>query len=152
MGRWKIAVLAVCAVAGCAKTPEATLSVHDAWIRLPAVDGRPGAAYFTVSGGSADDRLLKVSSPAVSGIELHEGGMANGRMTMRPIDGIDVPKGAEVKLAPGGNHAMVYGIDRTAAGGGELPLTFAFRSGANLTVEARLVPAGATGPGEPAAH
>ncbi len=134
-------------IAGCGRQPAAGLNVTGAWVRLPAVGGRPGAAYFTVRGGAAADRLTAVDSPSAQRAELHEGGMMNGMMTMRPMSGVDVPAGGRVAFAPGGDHVMLFGIDPALRSGGTLPLRFRFASGVTRTAEAKLV---ATGDPEPA--
>lgn len=133
-------------IAGCHRQPAAGLNVTGAWVRLPAVGGRPGAAYFTVHASSAADRLTTVDSPSADRAELHEGGMVDGMMTMRPISGVDVPGGGSVAFAPGGNHAMLFGINPALRSGGTLPLRFRFASGATRTADAKIVAAGDPAP------
>lgn len=133
-------------IAGCHRQPAAGLTVTGAWVRLPAVAGRPGAAYFTVQGGTAGDRLTAVDSPSAERAELHEGGMKNGMMTMRPLRDVGVPGGGSVVFAPGGNHAMLFGIDPALRSGGTLPLRFRFASGATRTAAAKIVAAGDPAP------
>ena len=82
MRSFVVAVMAAVTLAGC---EQAQLGVEDAWVRLPAVSSRPGAAYFTVKGGSEATSLLGVSSPAAVRTELHEMKHENGMMTMSPL-------------------------------------------------------------------
>ena len=133
-------------IAGCHRQPAAGLNVTGAWVRLPAAGGRPGAAYFTVQGGAAADRLATVDSPSAERAELHEGGMVDGMMVMRPMSGVDVPGGGRVAFAPGGNHAMLFGINPALRSGGTLPLRFRFVSGATRTADAKIVAAGDPAP------
>ncbi|SNS32457.1 hypothetical protein SAMN06295912_104138 [Sphingomonas laterariae] len=121
--------------------------IADAWVRLSPVAGRPAAAYFTVRGGDAADRLIGVESAKVGRIELHEGGMKDGMMTMRAIDGVDVPADGEASFAPGGNHAMLFDVAADVGPGGELPLTFRFASGKSVEAMARTQAAGDAAPG-----
>ena len=114
-----------------------TLAVADAWVRLAPVAGRPAAGYFTVRGGGAPERLVSISSARVATIELHESGMNDGMMTMRRIDGVDVPAGGEAAFAPGGNHAMLFGVDPGVKPGDLLLLDLTFASGEKLAVEAK---------------
>jgi copper(I)-binding protein len=125
---------------------EGELSVTDAWVRLPAVAGRPGAGYFKVHGGAAPDRLTAIESPQASRAELHEGGMHDGMMTMRPMDGVDVPAEADIAFAPEANHVMLFGIDPKLRSGGTLPLRLRFASGAERSVDAKLIGAGDPAP------
>jgi copper(I)-binding protein len=139
--------LAVAALlAGCsepaAKPVAPKLAVADARVTLSPVPGRPAAAYLTLTGGAADDRLIALGSPQVATIELHEGGMRNGMMTMARVTGINVPAGGPAELAPGGDHAMLFGVDPAIRPGGTLPLTLSFASGARLETRATVRGAG----------
>lgn len=135
-------LLAVCLLAGCREPEPRTLAVEQAWVRLAAVPGRPGAAYFTVRGGEEADRLLAVESRKVATLELHQGGMADGMMTMKPMTGADIPAKGETAFAPGGNHAMLFGVDPSVQPGGSLRLAFRFRSGTTLSTDAKVLAAG----------
>lgn len=147
------------ATAAAAQTTTGTTTgvrVSNAWLRLPAVSGRPGGGFFTIAGGSSADRLLAVGSPAVERIELHETTGQNGRMSMRALDSVAVPAGGTVEFAPGGRHLMLFGVQPTVQAGDRVPLLFSFESGAKLTVEAEArSPAArraATGMAPPPAH
>lgn len=142
-----MSMIVAAALAGCGKPvpppPAATLSVAEAWVRLSPVPGRPAAGYFSLTGGATADRLTRIDSDKVATIELHEGGMKNGMMTMKRIADVAVPAGGSVTFAPGGNHAMLFGVDPSVVPGATLPLRLTFASGATLTADARVVAAGA---------
>ena len=129
------------ALAGCQKAPEAPakLGIDTATVRLPAVEGRPAAGYFTLNGGERPERLVSISSPKAATIELHESRMENGIMSMRALTGVDVPEKGSVAFSPGGNHAMVYGIDPAVKPGDTLPLRFTFQSGEAIDVTASAI-------------
>ena len=152
MRRLLLASLAFTLLAGC-QQPEArqpapaTLAIDGAWVRLAAVPGRPGAAYFTVRGGGAPDRLVAVTSDKVETIELHQGGTEGGMMTMKPMAGVDIPAGGAVAFAPGGNHAMLFGVDPSVRPQAMLPLSFRFQSGKTLAAQAKVMAAGDAAPG-----
>ncbi len=122
-------------LAGC---EQAQLGVEDAWVRLPAVSSRPGAAYFTVKGGSAGTNLLAVSSPVAVRTELHEMKQAGGMMTMAPIKDVPVPAGGRVEFAPGGKHVMLFDLSPTVRAGTKVPLRLAFANGQTIEVEAEV--------------
>lgn len=146
MRRPLFALLAVAALASCAKPAPQELAVHDIWVRLAAVPDRPAAAYFTVHGGAAADRLTAVTSEKVATIELHKVGMEDGMMTMAPITEADVPAKGDLAFAPGGNHAMLFGVDPSVKPGGKLPLTLRFKSGKTMVAEAEVLAAGDDAP------
>src|SRR3546814_16450658 len=65
-----IALAATAALSGCQTQDD--IVVSDAWVRLPAVAGRPAAAYFTVHGYSKDSTLIDVADPVSIRTEMHE--------------------------------------------------------------------------------
>ena len=141
-----IAVAAV-ALAGCQQKQE--LSASGAWVRLPAVSGRPGAAYFTLHGGAAADTLVAVSAPFAARAEMHEtmadhdmGNAAMPMMTMAPIDKVPVPAGGAVTFAPGGRHVMLFDVAPGTRAGDSAPITLSFASGRKIEATAKIVGAG----------
>ena len=140
-------ILPLLALAACSPSAPkpTTAEVSDVWVRLSPVTGRPAAAYFTVTGGSQPDRLTTVTSSKVVRIELHEGGMSGTMATMKPIAGAYVPAKAEVKFAPGGNHAMLFDVDPAVTPGTPIPIAFSFQSGLTVETEAKTVAAGDPG-------
>jgi copper(I)-binding protein len=131
--------LAACSPAAEEAAPD---PVENAWVRLPAVDGSPAAAYFMLNGGEAGDTLIAIDSDRVATVELHETVMENGAMRMQPIMAADVPAGETVAFEPGGRHAMLFGVDPEVTPGTPLTLNFRFDSGRDVTVDAVTVAAG----------
>lgn len=129
-------LLGLSVLAGCNGQPKA-MSVEDATVRLPAVAGRPGAAYFTLHGGPVEERLMSISSPLAVRTELHDVTMDGNVMKMTPIDGgLAVPAGATVEFKSGGKHVMLFDVSPKAEPGSKVPLTLTFASGATLSTEA----------------
>lgn len=142
MRRLLAASFALLALAACHRQGSEKPVVADAWVRLPAVAGRPAAGYFVLKGAQTDDRLLSIDSAVVNKIEMHEEVMDGGVMTMRQMADVPLPKGADVKFEPGGKHAMLFGIDARITPGTAIPLLFTFKSGAKVEVEAKTEAAG----------
>ncbi len=142
-----ITFVAFATLAAC-KPPAAAaeLTVTQVWTRLPVVAGRPASAYFVIQGGAATARLVAVTSPRAKRIELHEGGMSGNMTTMRPMTGIEVPARGHVAFAPGGNHAMIFGLDPAVASGKRLPLRFRFSDGHSIGVDAQVIAPNAPAP------
>ncbi|WP_448663522.1 copper chaperone PCu(A)C [Sphingomonas sp. CJ20] len=139
-------VAAALLVAGCQQPAE--LKAEKAWVRLPAVAGNPGAAYFTLSGGDKPDTLLSVSTPAALKVELHESMKGEGgMMAMRPLKDVAVPARGTIAFEPGGRHVMLFGVGPNVKVGDKLPLSLAFAGGKTLTVQADVVGAGDPAPG-----
>lgn len=118
------------------------------WVRLPGVAGRPGAAYFTLTGGAQADTLLDVTSPAALKTELHETQRTpQGAMAMRPVRTVALPAGGTVRFAPGGLHVMLFDIGPAVKPGDKIPLVIGLASGKRIEVEAQVVGAGDSPPG-----
>lgn len=127
-------------LAGCGK--PAPLFVDNAYVRLPAVAGRPGVAYFTVHGGKDTATLVSVTSPLVVKSELHESMSQGGMASMEPVKDVPVPAKATLKFAPGGKHVMLFDINKSVEAGGKVTLVFTFSNNERLEVEAPVIAAG----------
>jgi copper(I)-binding protein len=104
----------------------------------PNPPGAPTAAgYLTIYNlGRVPDRLLGGVSPMFGHIEVHEMSMAGGIMRMRPLpQGLVVPPGATVSLAPGGLHLMMIGPRRPFRIGERIPVTLRFERAGSVPVE-----------------
>ena len=121
-------------------------TVEKAWARLPAVAGRPGAAYFTLRGGRQADRVVQISSIAAGRAELHETVKRNGVNSMQPLGALTLPAGATVTFEPGGKHVMLFELAATVKPGGHLPLILTLASGQKLEAQAQIVGAGDPAP------
>lgn len=134
---------------GAAKTEAGAhdLRVDNAWIRLAAAPSGPSAAYFTIQGGKADERLTGVTSPQAARAEMHQTMTGDHNMTMMaPLKEVLVPAGGTVTFAPGGRHVMLFGLDPAAAPGSEVRLDLVFAGGRKLSTEARVRAMGDAGP------
>lgn len=130
---------------GCGAKPGAR--VDGAWVRLPAVAGRPGAAYFTLKAGDAPVTLVALKTPAAARVELHESmGDHSGTMTMTPLSSVAVPAGGSVRFAPGGKHAMLFDIAPGTTAGSETVLTLTLSDGRTLDAKAAVRGAGDAAP------
>ena len=98
------------------------------------------AVYMTISNQrDAADTLRSVESPFAASARLH-GEMTSGGMTaMMPLAGIAVPAHGTVRLAPGGMHVMLEGLQRRPSAGDSIRLVLVFRGAGRLAVRARVV-------------
>jgi len=131
-------------LAACGGPPD--LSVDEAWVRLPAVPGRPGAAYFTVHGGPQTRTLVSVSADYALRAELHQSMGGAAMAGMRPLAQVSIPAGEAVAFQPGGRHVMLYGLDARAKPGTTTLLTLTFRDGSRVYRKAQVVGAADAGP------
>lgn len=127
------------------ETRLGTLVISAATSRETPLAGGTAPGFLRIrNDGSREDRLLSASSPLVQTMEIHEMSMDGGQMQMRALpDGLPIPAGATVELAPGGLHLMLIGVQAPLAAGQRVPVELRFaEAGAvtvNLAVQARKV-------------
>ncbi|WP_082457038.1 copper chaperone PCu(A)C [Sphingomonas sp. Leaf23] len=148
--RWMVlaGLFPLIVVGGCSQPAEKGIVVEDAWVRLPAVPGRPAAGYATIKGdtGTFSAMLRGAASPKAQKIELHVTMTMGEKMVgMKPIAQIPVPPNTTLFLKPGSAHMMMFGVASELKPGDTMPITFQFDTGAK-TVDAKLVGAGDPAP------
>lgn len=124
-------LLASCGGAG----PAPSISIEEPWARAAAPGRSSTAAYFAIANAGGGDRLLSVSSPAGEA-SLHSTSMDGGVMRMRPVEALDIPAEATVRLEPGGTHVMVTGLKQPLDAGSELQLDLTFERSGDRRVNA----------------
>lgn len=144
-----IYLFAVATALAASPAAAADLKLSDAWIRLPAVDGRPAAGYLMVTGGAQPQTITGASSPSAARVELHESRKVGGLMKMSPLSKLTVAKGQPVMFEPGGKHLMLYGLDPKVKPGGTVRLDVKLAGGNTVSVDAKAV---GTADGPPAGH
>jgi len=106
------------------------------WIRTPP-QGRDVAAGYLVVRTQTPDAIVEVTSPDAERVELHTMTMDDNIMRMRRIDRLET--GPEpVRLAPGSDHLMIFGLFDSARDAAAARLTLTFESG--LVVEDLVFP------------
>ncbi|MBV8972924.1 MAG: copper chaperone PCu(A)C [Sphingomonadaceae bacterium] len=110
--------------------------VRDAWVRLPAVAGRPAAGYATIIAGTAT-RLTAVTSPQAD-IAIHAMDTHGGIMRMVPLTAVPIAAGQSFRFMPDGAHLMLSRLPAKALPDTTVPLTFIFADGSRVTVAARV--------------
>ena len=134
-----LAALVLTVLAACDRAaPVPRVTVEDAYVQLPAVPGRPGAAYFTLVSNNDPTRLLSVTSPRIWRIEPHTMVEDGGISRMRPLEDTTFPADRRLVFQSGGNHAMLFDIDPGLKAGDKVPLTFTFDPAPPATVEAEV--------------
>ena len=131
-----------------AVAPEGVIpgvSVSNARLVLPAVEGNPGVLYFDAIYNGDDYLMLrKVQIEGASGVQLHESVETNGVSSMQKIAGVNFNKGEPVKFEPGGKHIMVMKLDPSLVAGGTAKVVLTFVGGDQHLVNAAIeAPGGA---------
>lgn len=115
--------------------------VSNAWVQLPVVPGRPGAAYFNVT-GNRSAIVEQITSPAAARLELHQTLKEGNVARMEKFDVLAVGKGQTIAFEPGGKHVMMFDLKPEVRAGQTVPLTFDLQSAPPVTVEAEVRSAG----------
>jgi periplasmic copper chaperone A len=128
------------------------IRIENAWSR-PAVVGRTGVIYLTVTDTGAPDRLIAATSPVATRAELHGSYTENDVARMRAITALPVDQGKPLILAPGGYHIMLTGLKQTLKQGDTFPITLSFERSGQVTASATVQVADARmPPGHDAPH
>jgi hypothetical protein len=124
------------------------LTITEAWARATPPGAVTAAGYLTITNtGTADDRLLAVTTAIAETGDLHVMTMADGRMTMRPLeDGLVVPAGGAVVLRPGASHLMFMGIGDGLEEGTLVEATLTFANAGSVSVNLVVFRIGSPGP------
>ena len=118
---------------GCSPA-KISVAVTDAWCP-PPLSGAPAMACYLTLRSQRLDKLTSVSSPAARRVELHTMNMSGEVMRMRRVeDGLALPGGQAVSLAPGADHLMLFAP--TVSAGSPVPLTLNFARSLPVTVQA----------------
>ena len=117
-------------VVGCGQEHTGdSIVVRDAWIREPPPRS-PAAGYLVVENrGGESVELVAVATEAAEQTEIHVMEYKNDRMTMRRVEGLQVPAGGEVALKPGGAHLMLMELRQPLRDGDEVELVLRFDDG-----------------------
>ncbi|MBM3341396.1 MAG: copper chaperone PCu(A)C [Betaproteobacteria bacterium] len=126
----------------CAVAHAQSVEVKEAWVRGTVPAQKTTGAFMDIL-GKTNARLVAAESPVAGTVEIHNMTVKDGVMRMFPVDGIDVPAGKTVKLAPGGYHVMLIGLKQQMKAGERVPLKLTFeladkkRESLELSVEVR---------------
>lgn len=129
----------------------AAVDAQQPWMR-PAVVGQGATGMFVTLSAPAGTRLIGGSTPVAESVEVHTMSMDNNIMRMRALpDGLELPAGQAVSLAPGSHHLMLMRPRQAIAVGSTVPMTLTFRDPDGQTSRMTLqVPVMAAPPQAPA--
>ncbi|MBU1324931.1 MAG: copper chaperone PCu(A)C [Alphaproteobacteria bacterium] len=138
-----LAALAACGEpSSSARVSEATdgvtvgVEVTDVWCRATPNGARAGGCFGEFRALGRADRLTSLTSPAAEAGEIHEVSTEGGIMRMTPLpDGLPLPQGERVRLAPGQDHLMLVGLKGPLVDGERVSMTLTFESGREMSLQ-----------------
>lgn len=113
-----------------------SLTLTGAFTRATLPAARVGGGFLSITNhGDESDRLVSATSPATPMVQLHEMRMDGDVMKMRQMkDGIEIPAGETVTLAPGGLHLMFMKMTTPFVEGEEVPVTLGFEKAGTVDI------------------
>lgn len=103
------------------------LAVTHAWSRSTPPGVTVGVAYFTLENDTGkSDRLLKISSPIASKVQVHRTEVLDGVARMREVAVLHVDAGQTLEFAPNGMHVMLMGLKKPLVEGKTFELELLF--------------------------
>ena len=125
-----------------------TVKVEHAWARATPGGAKAAAVYMTlVNKGSADDRLVSVTTSVAGKAEVHSTTTETGVTRMRPVEALDVKAGTSTTLKPGGYHVMLTDLKAPLVAGQSFAVTLTFENAGKIDATATVQKAGAQAPG-----
>lgn len=121
----------------------ADIKIEGAWSRATAPGQEVGSIGMVIT-SAKDAKLIAVSTPAAESSEIHTMTMDGGVMKMRQLEFLDLPANQPVKLGPGGDHLMMFGLKKPLKAGQKIPVTltveFADKTKKKIKVKAEIKP------------
>lgn len=115
------------------------LEIGHPWARMTPPGAKVGGAYLTVeNSGTTPDRLVSatVDAAIADRAELHEMSVTDGVMKMQMLaDGVVIPAGGEVALAPGSFHLMLQDLKQPLKQGESFKGTLTFEKAGTVEIE-----------------
>lgn len=112
------------------------ITVTGAFTRATLPGAKSGGGFMTITNvGAATDRLIGVSTKTAKVAEVHEMKMEGDVMKMTELaEGLEIPAGGSVELAPGGYHVMMMGLVQALVEGACVEVTLTFEKAGELPV------------------
>ncbi|QIB32849.1 copper chaperone PCu(A)C [Ancylobacter pratisalsi] len=112
------------------------LEIGHPWARMTPAGAKVGGGYLSVTNkGTTPDTLVSATAEVADHAEIHEMSVTDGVMKMRMLkDGVVIPAGGEIKLAPGGFHLMLIGLKQPLKQGETFKGTLTFEKAGTVDV------------------
>lgn len=130
------------------------LTLSGAFARATLPNAPVGGGYVTITNnGETADRLIAVQSPFSPDVQIHQMAVVDDVMEMSALpDGLEIPAGETVTLAPGGLHMMFMDISEPFVEGETVPVTLNFEEAGEVEIELSVLAFGASGTEDHSAH
>jgi copper(I)-binding protein len=136
MNRRNLVVLALGAALAALPARAGELAITDAWSRSTPPGATVGVAYFTLKNDTGrSDRLLRITTPAASKVQVHRTETLDGIARMREVAVLHVDAGQTVRFEPNGMHLMLMGLKQPLVEGKTFAIELLFEVAGPRKVE-----------------
>ncbi|MGH8244627.1 MAG: copper chaperone PCu(A)C [Steroidobacteraceae bacterium] len=112
------------------------LTITNAWSRSTPPGVSVGVVYFTLKNDTGkSDRLLKLSTPVASKVQVHRTEILDGIARMREVAVLHVAAGQSLEFTPNGMHLMLMGLKKPLVEGQKFDIELLFEVGGPRKVE-----------------
>lgn len=131
-----------------------SLEISAPFTRATLPNAPVGGGFLVIENtGTEGDRLVSATSPVAGDTQIHEMRMDGDVMRMRELaDGIDIPAGGTVTLAPGGYHLMFMQLNQPFVEGQTVPVTLTFENTGSVELQLPVLGSAAASTGEHMGH
>ncbi len=129
---------AACALVLSSGMAHAEIKVSEPYTFETAPEMKVGGAFMEIENtGDKAEHITKATSSVCDHVEIHSMDLdENGVMKMRELkEGIEIPAGQKVELAPQGLHIMLIGLKEPLAAGKSIDLTLERGEGEPVKVD-----------------
>lgn len=119
-------------------TGNVNVIASEAYFRLMPPGRSVSSAYMLLNNTSKHESVLvSMQSDQAERVELHEHSHSDGMMRMRKLDKLTIAAGESVRLAPGGYHLMLFGLQDGLTQDDIVTVELSFDSGKSVIVNAK---------------
>jgi copper(I)-binding protein len=128
-----------------AEVSAGDLTISGGFTRATLPGAPVAGGFLTITNsGTEDDRLVGVTTSIAKEAQIHEMALENEIMKMRRLeDGLVIPAGETVTLAPGGYHLMFMGLTGGISEGDAVAVTLTFERAGDVAIDLVAGPADA---------
>lgn len=127
---------------------KTAIHVMDAYTLALKTPSGTGAIFMTLHNSDAENtaRLIGVDVPSdiAKKAELHTHMMDGDIMKMRQVESIEIGPNAHKTLEPGGDHVMIFGMEKELVAGTSFPVTLQFEKSDPQVIDVKVLPIGQT--------
>lgn len=110
------------------------LAIENGWSRATAPGQDAASVDMSITSKTAV-KLVEATTPVANTVAIHKMTHADGMMTMREVEAIDIPAGKALHLGEAGYHLMLTGLKEPLKESEKFPVTLKFKMANGQMIE-----------------